>query len=448
MPVRSTGKRILETLCVALVLSLLALAVVSCGEDKAEEKPSWPAPPDGSTYYTESYDLPQTQDAAQLAEFMSSEHLEYDLDGWFFFGSLVNDFAPDDPGAFIISMQRIEVEQNGTKVPYVPAIIAYNDSSLGQYVYGGAQTVDMAPFVSVSSDPWKVTVSQAGQTGPLMTMSLQSGTMGAAGAEYRLTADVTDQLGGKLQAEVLVRDRMGVVGQGYGTASFFPQFLTSDQQGQVEGPYGNSVGDYLKSTGDTMVNQGSFYYSTPLMDVERFTITRDGVVLSSGTAGTMWMDDIVQTYDQQAWDNLGSASWEFFSMMLPEEGVSLMVIQIKSAAGTLPVATLFHTSGTRARNGALEGLYRWDTNEISVEAGQDSLWASPATGQQYAMVHQIHLGSKGSTADLTVTMARQNQEIVAGSTIKYEGLAMVEGTLDGKPVKGTAFVELQPVGHL
>ena len=51
-------------------------------------------------------------------------------------------------------------------------------------------------------------------------------------------------------------------------------------------------------------------------------------------------------------------------------------------------------------------------------------------------------------ADLTVRMARPDQEIVAGSTIKYEGLATVEGTLDGKPVKGTAMVELQPVGHL
>jgi hypothetical protein len=43
---------------------------------------------------------------------------------------------------------------------------------------------------------------------------------------------------------------------------------------------------------------------------------------------------------------------------------------------------------------------------------------------------------------------RGNQEIVAGSTIKYEGLASVEGTLDGQQVKGTAMVELQPVGHL
>lgn len=44
-------------------------------------------------------------------------------------------------------------------------------------------------------------------------------------------------------------------------------------------------------------------------------------------------------------------------------------------------------------------------------------------------------------------MVRENQEIVFKDTIKYEGLASVEGTLGGKTVKGTAFVELQPVGH-
>jgi hypothetical protein len=43
-------------------------------------------------------------------------------------------------------------------------------------------------------------------------------------------------------------------------------------------------------------------------------------------------------------------------------------------------------------------------------------------------------------------MVRKNQEIVYKKMIKYEGLASVEGTLGGKPVTGTAFVELQPVG--
>lgn len=433
-----------------LLIFSLALAC-GCGNsgDSADKQPlSWPEPPPGSTFYSEYYDLPQTQSAQDLAAWMSSEHLEYSLDGWFFFGSLEDDAAPGDPGAFILSMQRIEVPENGQVVNFVPAICAYNNTALGQYVFGGAETVDIAPLVSVTSDPWKVEVRSPSQSDPLMTMELASGTMGQPAAEYLLKADVPDQLGGRLQAEVLVRDRLGAVNQGYGTASFFPQFVTASQRDAVNGSYSGSVRSYLEDTADPMTDQGSFYYSTPLLDVERFTITRDGTALSSGTKGTMWMDDIVQAYDQQAWEVLANSSWDFYSIMLPDQGAALMVIVINSATGTLPVATLFNGEAGRTQNSALEGAVSWPIGQIEVAAVPGSEWTSSRTGQRYALEQQLLLGPSGTPADLVIRMARPDQEITAGNTIKYEGLGLVEGTLGGEPVKGTAFVELQPVGHL
>ena len=200
-----------------------------------------------------------------------------------------------------------------------------------------------------------------------MTMELASGTMGQPAAEYLLKADVPDQLGGRLQAEVLIRDRLGAVNQGYGTASFFPQFITGEQRDGITQSYDSSVRDYLEDTADPMTNQGSFYYSQPLMDVERFTIARDGAALSTGSAGTMWMDDVVQTYDQQSLEALGEASWEFYSIMLPEENAALMVIAITSANGTLPVATLFNAEADRTANTALEGAVSWPIDQIDVE---------------------------------------------------------------------------------
>jgi len=287
----------------------------------------WPDPVPGAPFFIQDVDdaLPQTKSAQQLAEYLASEHFEYDLDGWFFFGSLVDDAAPEDPGVFLISMQRIEVSKGGSRVPLVPAMVAFNSPSLGQYVFGGAYTQDISPLVNVESDPWSVEVNSPDQSEPLMTMSLVSGSMGTAGAVYRLTADTPDQ-----------RDRLGAVNQGYGSASFFPQFLTEQQKEQVEGSYENSVQAYLEATGDPMSGQGSYYYSQPLMDVEQFTITRNGAALSSGTSGTMWMDQIVQTYGEQATEVLidGDASWEFFSIMLPEENAAIMVIQITSATGS------------------------------------------------------------------------------------------------------------------
>jgi predicted secreted hydrolase len=283
-----------------------------------------------------------------------------------------------------------------------------------------------------------------------MTMKLISGNMGEAGALYGLSADVPDQLGGRLQADVKVRDRLGAVNQGYGSASFFPQFLTASQSEEITRSFGNSVRDYLEATGDPMAGQGSYYYSLPLLDVEEFTIARNGAPLSSGSGGTLWMDHVVQTYDQQAVEVLidGEASWEFFSVMLPEANAAIMAIEITSANGTLPVATLFRGDSDRTRNGALKAANNWEMDKIDIEEVPGTIWVSPLTGQQYVQRHRVRLASQTLPVDLTITMVRENQEIVVGDTIKYEGLAVVEGTLGGEDVEGTAFVELQPVGHL
>lgn len=441
--------RWLIRLCVIALLLQVVIAMTACGGSKSGgDEQQWPDPVAGAPFFTQDYGLPQTQSAQQLSEYLASEHFECDLDGWFFFGSLVDSAAPEDPGAFFISMQRIDVSVDGSREALVPAVVAFNSPSLGQYVFGGEYTLDMSPLVNVLSDPWSVELNSTDQTEPLMSMSLASGSMGAADAEYRLAADVPDQLGGRLQAEVLLRDRFGVVNQGYGTASFFPQFLTEQQQEQVSGSFDSSVGDYLESTGDPMSGQGSWYYSQPLMDVEQFTITRNGVPLSSGTSGTMWMDNVVQSYGEQASEILADASWEFYSIMLPEADTAIMVLQVTSSTGTLPVATLFSDDGDRTRNSARKAVHSWKIDEIDIEAVPGTTWVSPGTSLEYAQQHRIKLGSETLPADLTLTIVRENQEVVVGDTIKYEGLAFVEGTLGDQQVTGTAFVELQPLGHL
>jgi hypothetical protein len=94
---------------------------------------------------------------------MASEQPEYGLDGWFFFGSLEDDTAPQDPGTFLISVQRVDTSSDGATVPLVPAIVAYNCPSLGQYIYGGEYTVDVAPLVNVTDNPWEVEVRSNSQ---------------------------------------------------------------------------------------------------------------------------------------------------------------------------------------------------------------------------------------------------------------------------------------------
>ncbi|MFH1159513.1 MAG: hypothetical protein V1733_01010, partial [bacterium] len=266
-----------------LSIGFVFVFTLSCNRDDHQINPvpfPAPVPPSGCVYYTNGYSLPQTQSLQQLSEYISAEHFEYDLDGWFFFGSLVDNANPDDPGVFFIAVQRIEESQNGFRAPMVPAIVGFNSSSLGKYEFRGFYTIDISPLMTVTSNPWSVRLTSPFQTGPLITMSTVSGTMGATDAVYSLTADIPDFNGIRLKANVQIRDRYGAVNQGDGTASFFAQYLTDAQREQIMNSPVRTVSNYLEATADPMSCQGSYYYSLPLLDVEQFTITRSDSVLS------------------------------------------------------------------------------------------------------------------------------------------------------------------------
>lgn len=423
----------------------------SCNKNKAivNDEPVFPEPAEGCSFFTQEFTLPQTQSAQQLADYLSTEHFEYDLDGWFFFGNLVDRVAPDDIGVFFIAVQRIEESNNGFRAPIVPAIVGFNSMSLGHYEFRGFLTLDMDPLMTVTSNPWSVRLNSPLQAGPLITMDLVSGSMGAANAVYRLTADIPDMQGVRLRAEVQMRDRLGVVNEGDGTASFFPQFLTEAQREQIMGSSVRTVSNYLETSGDPMSCQGSYYYSLPLMDVEQFSIMLDDSLLSNGNNGLMWMDYVVQSYDQRASEVFSEASWDFYAIQLPEANAAIMVIEINSATGSLTIAKLFRYDSDRTPNYARKAVYTWAINEVNIEAVPGTIWTSPKTGQEYAMEHRIQLTSTDYPADLTIKMVINNQEIVidTANTIKYEGLGSVEGVLGSLPVTGQAFVELQPSGH-
>ena len=435
-----------------LLIGFVFVFTLSCNRDDYQSNPiplPDPVPAAGCVYYTNDYFLPQTQSLQQLSEYISSEHFDYDLDGWFFFGSLVDDANPDDPGVFFIAVQRIEESWNGFRTPMVPAIVGFNSSSLGKYEFRGFFTIDISPLMTVTSNPWSVTLTSPFQSGPMITMSTVSGTMGAADAVYSLTADIPDFYGIRLKANVQLRDRFGTVNQGDGTASFFAQFLTDVQREQIMHSPVRTVSNYLETTADPMSCQGSYYYSLPLLDVEQFTITRNDSVLSSGTKGLLWMDYVVQSYDQRAQDVFSEASWSFYAIQLPDINAALMVIEINSATGSLPIARLFNTEGGMTLNYAHKPKYTWAINNINIQVVPGTNWTSPKSNLDYAMQHRIQLMSADFPADLTLTMVRDDQEIyINDKTIKYEGLAKVTGTLGSVTVSGQAFVEIQPVGHL
>ncbi len=446
-PVNKLFRLSLPCICFLLVISF------GCKRDpeNTDTIPIQP-PAAGCCYFTNDYSLPQTQSLQQLSEYLSSEHFDYTLDGWFFFGSLENSVTPDDPDVFFIAVQRIEEDKgNGFRTPMVPAIVGYNSSKLGYYEFRGFYTYDISPLMTVVPNPWVVTlVSPFPPYDTLIEMKLLSGTMGAADAVYNLHANIPDiTLGRKLKADVQIRDRYGTINEGDGTASFFAQYITNEQREEIMNSSERTVTHYLENTGDPMSCQGSYYYSLPLLDVENFTINLCDTVVNQGNGGLMWMDYVVQSYDQRAWEAFDGASWSFYAIQLPQINSALMVIEINSALGSLPIAKLFNLESGSTLNFAHNAKYVWPINEVNIQAVPGSVWTSPKSHLNYATEHRIQLMSADYPADLYITMVRSNQEIfIDKDNIKYEGLAKVTGTLGGVAVEGQAFVEIQPEGQI
>ncbi len=405
---------------------------------------NWPKPPNGDPYYSTDYEMPLSRSPQDLARWLGSEHMEYDLDGWFFFGGLT-DGATGQPGAFAIEVQRIRTPKGGINWEIVPAMVAYNAPSVGKYVYGYTGTLDMEPFVKVNTDPWLVEIYNPSiQTQPTITMGVASGTMGVPGVVYRLTWDTPDNEGKRFQGTVLVKDRLGTVNHGYGTTSFFTEFFTAAQQQEMAKSFNNSPGAYLNATGDPMTGQGDYYNSFPLMDVQSFSMTRDGVPFSSGNSGTLWTDYTVASYDTQAIENVITypASWKFFSIMLPSENAAIMAIRIYSKTGVMQMAKLYRVGQETQRNGSHNAAYTWDS--VSIE-GIGDIWESPASHIKYDMQYRLRFGPNNQST-ITMKMVRPDQEIYTpDDRYIYEGLGTVTGIVDGKKVEGTAFTELESV---
>ena len=421
---------------VSVVAIFASSFLLSCGSNSTDSDSFCPV-------FTQEYELPQTQSADQLATFMETEHFEYDLDGWFFMGSLVDSERPEDTGVLAFSVQRVAMLGTVLGAQQVPVGVGFNSKSLNQWEFRGFYELDAAPLMTAEANPWRVKLLSPFPTEPtLVEMKSLSGRMGQVGTEYLLKADIPDTEGVRLKVEVRLRDRFGVINQGYGTAAFCVQNINSAQRDTIMGSYGGSVQDYLEGTGDSMPCQGDFYYQMPLLEVEEFSIMRGDTLLSKGTSGLIWADVISASYDQQALEVYKDLRSQFFAIQLPEEKAAIMVLQIDSANGSMLIATLYREDGDRTLNSARKPVYSWPIDGIKIEPDPDVTWTSPTTLKLYHMQYRIRLESADRQADLTITMAINNQEIVTPAETTYAGLGTVKGTLEGHPVTGQVFMEV------
>lgn len=423
---------------------------VTQGENTANVESLEPA----EVYYSAGLNLPQTKNSQGLTDFLSCDQSGIHLQSYCFWGKLVEDGKPVN--AYLSIVQRLdeEIPDFGTYLfPFVIAGAGFNNPETAHIIFGGSYGIAELTETVTVTQPWHAHVESPNSTPtpyPANTtdMMVVSGTMGEAGAQYKITSKTKDLDGGALETEVIVTDVMGMVNEGYGPASFFPQWLLTDQRKIINDNYNGSVGDYLEAAGNPMTDQGSYYYSAPMLQVDSFSIVRNGEVICQGTDGLLWMDVVYQSFDSAAQDVVKTATWDFFTMQLPDRNEALMVTCVHNDVnGDLPAASLFTLNGPRTANGALSPEYRWNLQDIEITPASDHTWTSPVSNLTYYTQYNIKL-SGTHQANMTITMDWDEQELSVNNTVKYEGFADVTGTLDGENVEGSAWVELQPAGHL
>ena len=181
--------------------------------------------------------------------------------------------------------------------------------------------------------------------------------------------------------------------------------------------------------GDGYIDYGngtfSWYYSRTRMPVEGI-LTVDGE--DKLVSGDAWMD--------HQWGNFTTfedGGWDWYAVQL-DDGSEVMLYVIHDGQGTQLIVdgSLLDAAGN---------LSILEAEDFAVEATGE--WTSSETGTVWPSGWTIAVPAAG--LDLTVTPTMPEQELDTRYTtgiIYWEGQSLVEGTRDGQPVTGRAYVEL------
>lgn len=165
----------------------------------------------------------------------------------------------------------------------------------------------------------------------------------------------------------------------------------------------------------------SAYYSSTALNTT-------GAIYENGqriqVTGTSWQD--------RQWFNLqGTGGWNWFSIQL-DNNTQYMLYFLQA----FPSGDIVQKFGTKIVNGVSSPV---DPSKMEVKAIDN--WVSPKTGFIYPSKWQVSVPE----GHMTVTPLVQNQELVwPGHRSYFEGASEVIGTLNGAPVSGRGYTEINP----
>jgi predicted secreted hydrolase len=259
--------------------------------------------------------------------------------------------------------------------------------------------------------------AQRAEIGPQIDQSFATGfafsILGAAQSAWAVAgSDGVD----KLQAMAAATE---VAGNGAGTPFAIDLSLKSRK------PPALHDGDGWVDFG---IGGGSYYYSrTDLAATGSIEVGGRRVTVS----GSAWFD--------HQWGDFISVGggWDWFAANL-DNGVDLTLSLVRDPDGGYPIVY-----GTLVRaDGSTTHLDR-DAFKVVTTAQ----WRSPTTGTNYPAGWRIEIPSERLAIELTPTVAEQELDTAATSGVVYwEGSQRVTATLDGRPIRGEAYVELTGYG--
>ncbi|MEN2416369.1 hypothetical protein [Flavobacterium mesophilum] len=403
-------------------------------ESKLKPKPvTHETKPDSLAYWNQLDILSFSKSEKGLREWLSTPHPEYNMASWCFYGNITT-----DDGEVVAISSMIQQQLNMGGMPY-----------LAEFSYCDRNGYKVVPFEVEANDvqfkaPFSVKVTYKYICDMYLEITLLSGEMGQAGAKYRLAGNVIDLKGNNLKYDLILTDTYGAIQIGYGTTSFLPQWLTPSQHQNVMANYKGSVPNYLNARKDTMLGQGSYYYSMPLLKVESFLLYRkvdnEWKQYANGKKGNIWVDYVVQGFNSQEKTLLKNAQWQFLAIQFPEKNASLMVSIVdvppieNISSKVLPMARLYY-GDKKATNGSKQAYYEWAIDQI--EYKPTKYWVDPKTGLKYPIEFDLNLRSPDdSYLKLKGKSVRDNQ-VVGYGVNKYEGVFSVEADIQVKDLNAT-----------
>lgn len=400
--------------------------------------------PDSLAYFSKQSRLEFTKSEKGLRDWLSTPHPEYNMASWCFYGNVIT-----DEGQTVAISSMVQQQLNMGGMPF-----------LAEFSYCDDNGYKVVPFEVDAADvqfkaPFNIRVTYKYIQDVFLEIALLSGEIGQAGAKYRLSGNVLDLKMNHLKYDLVVTDTYGVIQVGYGASSFLPQWLTPSQHHSVMANYKGSVPNYLNTEKDPIRGQGSYYYSMPLLKVDSFFMAKQSAngweTYAKGSNGNIWVDYVVQGFNNQQEALLKNAQWQFLAIQFPDQKASLMVSIVNVPAdfenaisGILPMARLYY-GGQKAANGSLQAYQEWAIDQINFNPTK--YWTDPSTGIKYPTEFDLKLKSPDGSSLTVKGTAIRNDQVIENNVNKYEGVFTVQAEgkvkdLSLQSVKGFAWAEI------